>query len=234
MKKILFITILVITALIINGCATQEDPYFEEPDIYGYLYYDFNTMIFTTLDESDLLYNVGKVKRDFVILHQEMNLEVFTQEDIFLYDSLIDKLVTLSQNTQTSIGSLITYTSSDIKIAFENQQIEVTLNDIVIFNSIKQIIEQVKALNDKPYIRKIDYIEYVSNLELSNLDVDNLQFLQMTYTYLLTNGININLEIATYDDWVFAIETTEKVYSEEDLNMIKEAYDIFILLHERD
>ncbi|AUD63849.1 hypothetical protein BK010_09700 [Tenericutes bacterium MO-XQ] len=234
MKKLYLIIILIITVFVMVGCsAMEEEPYNDLPHVYGNLYYDYETMTYNSIHSSDIFYNIGDVKEDFIILHQEMEGISYTSNEIDVYHAFFDKLLLLADATGQSVGVIMNYNSSDFKTALETHSIEVTLNDVVTFNDVKSALETYKSQNNNPSIRKIDYISYILDQELTNEDRDHLQFLQDEYLELVDRNIVLDLKTISYENLILSLESTGKTYTEIQLVSLKSAYDLLNLIYQR-
>lgn len=225
--------IFMITTFILFGCsAMDQEPMMSEPYIYGDIFFDYETMVFNTLYESDILYNTGNVKEDFIILHQHMDQITLSSDTIDIYHTLFDKLILLSEEINEPLGRLFNYNSTAIKTSLEDYQIEVTLSDIVTFNEVKQLLTHYKEQSSRPSIRKIDYLSSILDMSLKNEDLENLDFLQEEYLDLY-NTQNIDIQQMSFDDLMIAFETLGKTYSEDQIVSLNSAYDTLNIVFNR-
>jgi|GEM_PF-2510949 len=235
MKKLKLIMILIITALILASCsAMEEEPYMEEPNIYGYMFFNYDTMTFEINHEADILYNTGYAKDDYIILHQRMDQITLSSDTIDIYRTLFDKLILLSEVINEPLGRLLTYNSTAIKTSLEDHQIEVTLSDIVTFNEIKQSLDQYKVESTRPRITKMDYLSFILDITLTPDDLEDLDFLQNEYLYLYETNNRYNLKEMSFDDLITALETIGKTYSETQITALNRAYDTLTIIYARD
>jgi len=234
MKKLILTVIMIITIFIIVGCsAMEEEPYMDEPYIYGNMLFDYETMTFNTTYESDILYKTGNVKEDFIILHQNLNQEVLSDESIVIYHDLFDKLISLSDIIDEPIGRLFDYSSTQIKTALEDHLIDVSLNDIVTFNEIKQLLSSYKEQSSRPSVRKPDYLTVILDENLTNEDLEDLGFLQEEYLELYANREGIDIKEMSFEDLMSAFESLGKTYSEDQITSLSLAYDVLALVFNR-
>ncbi len=234
MKKIRLIVMLIIAVFMMIGCsAMDQEPYVDEPYIYGNMYYDYVTMKFNTPHEADLLYDIGDVKEDFIILHLQMNQIALSDEQVQNYEILLDKLITLSDLINESMGRLFNYSSTQIKSSLEDHLIEVTLNDIVTFNEIKQLIDSYQEQSSRPSIRKVDYLSSILDISLTTEDLEHLDFLQEEYLELYINRENIDIKTMSFEDLLSAFESLGKTYSESQITSLNLAYDTLTLVLNR-
>lgn len=234
MKKIRLIVMFIVAVFMMIGCsAMDQEPYVDEPYIYGNMYYDYETMTFNTPHEADLLYNIGDVKEDFIILHLQMNQIALSDEQVQNYEILLDKLITLSDLINESMGRLFNYSSTQIKSSLEDHLIEVTLNDIVTFNEIKQLIDSYQEQSSRPSIRKVDYLSSILDISLTTDDLEHLDFLQEEYLELYINRENIDIKTMSFEDLLSAFESLGKTYSESQITSLNLAYDTLTLVLNR-
>lgn len=232
MKKFKLIMILIITALILASCsAMEEEPYMEEPNIYGYMFFNYDTMTFETNHEADILYNTGYAKDDYIILHQHMDQITLTSDTIDIYHTLFDKLILLSEEINEPLGRLLSYSSTAIKTSFEDYQIEVTLSDIVTFNEIKQSLDRYKVESSRPRITKMDYLSFILDITLIPDDLEDLDFLQKEYLYLYETSHSNNIKEMSFDDLISALQTIGKTYNETQISSLKRAYDTLTIIY---
>jgi hypothetical protein len=217
----------------VSCSAMDEEPYMDEPYIYGNMLFDYETMTFNTTYESDILYDTGNAKEDFIILHQNFNQEVLSDESIVIYHDLFDKLISLSDTTHEPIGRLFDYSSTQIKTALEDHLIDVNLNDIVTFNEIKQLLSSYKEQSSRPSIRKPDYLSFILDKNLTTEDLEDLGFLQEAYLELYANKGYINIKEMSFEDLVSAFESIGKTYSEDQTTSLGLAYDMLTLVFNR-
>ena len=234
MKKIRLIVMFIVAVFMMIGCsAMDQEPYVDEPYIYGNMYYDYVTMKFNTPHEADLLYDIGDVKEDFIILHLQMNQIALSDEQVQNYEILLDKLITLSDLINESMGRLFNYSSTQIKSSLEDHLIEVTLNDIVTFNEIKQLIDSYQEQSSRPSIRKVDYLSSILDMSLTTEDLEHLDFLQEEYLELYINRENIDIKTMSFEDLLSAFESLGKTYSESQITSLNLAYDTLTLVLNR-
>jgi hypothetical protein len=195
--------------------------------------YDYETMTFNTTYESDILYNTGNAKEDFIILHQNLNQEVLSDESIVIYHDLFDKLISLSDIIDEPIGRLFDYSSTQIKTALEDHLIDVNLNDIVTFNEIKQLLSSYKEQSSRPSVRKPDYLSVILDENLTNEDLEDLGFLQEEYLELYANREDINIKEMSFEDLMSAFESIGKTYSEDQITSLGLAYDMLTFVFNR-
>ena len=225
--------IFMITTFILFGCsAMDQEPMMSEPYIYGDMVFDYETMIFNTLYESDILYNTGYVNEDFIILHLSIEQETISADQINIYRELLNKLNLVSSTIHEPIGELFNYTSTQIKSTLEDNDIEVTLNDIVTFNEIKQLLMHYKEQSTMPSVKKIDYLSFILDVNLTVEELENLDFLQEEYLDLYDTQ-NIDIKQMSFDDLMLALETLGKTYSEDQIASLNLAYDTLALILSR-
>lgn len=224
MKKIWLFLMFLILAVTIISCAAYEDiPY--EISIYDQLEYDTNSLSFTNIDPSDLLYQVGNVYDDFIILHQEVLNQPLDESKQTAYLHLLNNVEALSILSDLSIKVIISYTSSELKNAFEQYDLDVTLDDIVTFNEIKSILLDLESTDEKAlFIRKIDYINFMNNMTLTTEKINHLQFLQEKYSELKSYDHTFDIKSNTFEDFLSVMENMSYSFTEIEIENLNQAY----------
>lgn len=131
------------------------------------------------------------------------------------------------------MGRLFNYSSTQIKSSLEDHLIEVTLNDIVTFNEIKQLIDSYQEQSSRPSIRKVDYLSSILDISLTTEDLEHLDFLQEEYLELYINRENIDIKAMSFEDLLSAFESLGKTYSESQITSLNLAYDTLTLVLNR-
>lgn len=231
MKKLIFITMLFTMIFLLIGCsAEQVDP--SEISIYEDLRFDWNSMTFTNTDQRDIFYQVGNPYDDFTILHQEVTGEAFTVSEMNAYNDLFTTMVELSQSSIVDIGVIVTYTSAELKNELENHSMTLTLNHIVTFNSLKDLIEDLKALmnHETYYLSKIEYMEIRLSEVILEDDYHGLEALQDFNTILLDYDSTIKIYELSFDDLLTAYENIGITPLEEMIPLLERGHQLITRL----
>ena len=208
MKKIKILMLLIFTSMLLSSCAAEE-PFTEDVSIYGDLTFDFATMTYTNTTQNDILYRVGNPFDDFVILHQEVLNESLTQNELDSYEILLTNMSTLSELSDELMITLVSYTSSNLKDAFDNNDLSLTLDDIVTFNALKLKIENIKETlgEEKSIIRKLEYIQYRTPGHLINEDdITNLHVMQDYYQEYFIIDQSFRIYEHTFEEFIIELQ----------------------------
>jgi len=229
MKKLSLLLSMSLMMFLFIGCA-MEDNVPQEASIYGYLNYDWDSMTFTKITQDDIFNHVGNPFDDFVILHQEVMGEAFTVAELEAYDGLFSMLTQLSSSSGVSIGIILTYSSAELKDRVTPySSIQLTLTDIVTFNSLKSLIEEMKAeIDGSYYLSKINYIEKRLTIDLSEDDIRGLDDLQDYYSELVTFNPSVQITLLTFEELMIEFGNMGYIPNVEMRTLLENAHQIVI------
>lgn len=233
MKKIKLLIIVAFMMILLSSCAA-DGPLTEDESIFGSLKYDFITMTYTNTSTSDILYRTGNPFDDFVILHESVLQESLTENEYILFNVLLDKLEVLSELQNDLMISIIGYSSQELKNAFDENQLVLTLDDIVSFNALKSKLDEIKTALDTndSIIPKIDYIENRLDVELMSEEINNIDFLQNLFNEFHMINRSFNLYNNTYDTFYLELQNTGFSLLENEKSQVEIAYTYITLLIE--
>lgn len=231
MKKIKLLIIGLLLSILLASCAAQ-DLGIDDTDIYGNLSYDFVTMSYTNRSSYDMLNQMGNAFDDFSILHEDVLGTPLTSSDSILYENLLSKLQSLSKKSSEHMVTIISYSSQELKEAFETYGYTMTIDDIVSFNALKSLIDEIKTTLDqsKSLISKIDYIAYYTKTELTEYDVDDLDYLQKLYHEFHQINPKFKLYEHTYNEFIDELESAQFTLSEMNISQVERAYQFIVIL----
>lgn len=231
MKKIISILILITSLFLFYGCAA-ESPWTEGVTIYSDLYFDFDSMTYTQTESNDMLYRTGNPFDDFIILYLKTGHEAFSTQEMIAYENLFLLLIEATQNNSLSVGTLLTYSSSELRDLFELKDIEITLDDIVAFNNIKQIVEDLKSTlaSTDLIIPKITYIEERLDISLDDTMIEALDTTQYTFNELFDIDQSKPFKAYTLDELLLQFEDNGFNLDQETQDQISTAYPYIINL----
>jgi len=231
MKKIISILILITGLFLLHGCAS-ESPWTEEVSIYADLYFDFDSMTYTQTESNDILYRTGNSFDDFFILYLETGHEAFTIQEMIAYENLFKLLIEATDNNSLTVGTLLTYSSSELRDLFELKDIETTLDDIVAFNNIKQIVEDLKTTLTSEYltIQKVTYIEQRLDQSLDSQTIEDLETLQLTFIELFDIDNSKPFKAYTLEELLQSFENYGFNLEQSTIDQITRAYPLIINL----
>jgi len=233
MKKILFISLIFIMILL-SGCMEEDSgPRKEYDSIYSYLEYDWYTMSYTDSPSYFITYGSGNMIDDFVILHNiSIQGEELSDSAISAYSSVFVMLETLHNSSNMNYGLLLNYTSTEIKDKCDKYSIEITTTDIVSFNSLNTLIDEIKSSQYSTSLSIIDYIEFRLETTLSPDTLSSLSLLQSHYYNLTFNQQTFEIKGTVLDDFLLRISNENGVTpTAEDLVKLEEAYNIILSLY---
>ena len=231
MKKIISILILITGLFLLHGCSA-ESPWTEEVTIYSDLYYDFDSMTYTQTESNDILYRTGNPFDDFIILYLKTGHEAFTAQEMIAYENLFSLLTDATENSSLTVGILLTYSSSELRDLCEQKAIETTLDDIVAFNNIKQIVEDLKTTltSTDLIIPKITYIEQRLDISLDDTTIEALDITQYTFNELFDIDQSKPFKVYTLDELLLQFEDNGFNLDQETQDQISTAYSYIINL----
>lgn len=233
MRKIKILILITLMMVLLSSCAA-ENPYTEEVTIYGDLTYDFITMTYTNTSLDDILYRTGNPYDDFVILHENVLQKSLTENEKLLLEALLVKLTLLSELTGNHMISIMDYSSTALKDAFDNHQMILTIDDIVSFNALKAALDEIKTTLDTydSVIPKIAYIEKRLTVELTSLEINDLELLQDTYREFYMVNHSFTLYNNTHDAFYIELQNAGFTPQENVQTQLENAYSIITLLIE--
>ena len=227
MKKILLFIVSLFVVFSIYGCSSGYEPT-DFPLVTSSIYFNFNQMTFAIGNDRDILYGLENPSDDFIILKEHVLNETLSDTEKQAYKHLINHIVTLSENTSTTIRTILTYDSTTFKDALEALQLEVSLDDIVIFNEIKSL--QSEDISST-YISKINYLNQRLQTTLSTDDINHLEDLQTVYLEMKDLDESYQLFEHPLQDMIDLLETYGITYSTEEVTSFSAAYDILYPLY---
>lgn len=222
MKKYLTLGLILLSLFTLFGCAAGDR--FEETTIQGSLYFDGNTMTFTHTDPEDILYQTGNPSDDFVILYRLLE-DNPTEADLIRYQNFMERLYTISIADSITMRTLFLKTSSELKTLFESKGLTLTLNDIVLFNSIKTQIESFESKGTSPRIGKINYINQRRGIDLTQDEINALALMQDYYLSYLKENAPLDFKALNVEDFI-TLMANQFNLDETRSNQLRVAYDI--------
>jgi hypothetical protein len=229
MKKLSLLLSMLLMMFLFIGCAMEENVP-QEISLYASLKYDWESMTFTQITQYDILNHVGNPFDDFVILHEEVTGEAFTVAEFEGYEDLFSMLTQLSNSSGVAIGTILTYSSQELKDRLAPySSIQLTLNDIVTFNTLKSLIEEMKAeIDGSYYLSKINYIEKRLSIDLSDYDIHVLEYLQDYYSELVTFNPSVQIALLTFEELMIEFESIGYIPNVEARTQLESAHQIII------
>ena len=226
MKK-LILTIMLIGVLFVYAGCSAMDKHSEPISLYDNLTFDFNHMTYTETSPADLLFRVGDPFADFVMLYQKELQTTFTPGELVIYQRLFS-IIESSLDTHMLFSSVLSLSSSEFTERLKEKDITYTLDDIVSFNNLKTILEQIKNLNTSStyVISKITYIENRLAIQLSQSDLDDLEVLQDYYQELFDPYSSWYQHYESFDDIIEGLQEKDIYFSEDERLAMQRAYTL--------
>ena len=225
MRKLLLLTILLFV-VVLSGCSAKMDMESEEEpySFDSYLNYDLDTLRYSTTSKADILYEVGSVTTDYIIMKNTMS-ELSENEDL-AYKSILSVIDTVStESPDFAVEELTTYSSSDFTGFAATYSLNLTVTDVITFNTIKSEIEEYQTSNI-PSISRQYYLEALIDRELTTEEVNGLYLLQEEYFVLGdSNNITFSFKTNTFEELLVLFDTYRGYTPvEEDLANLELAY----------
>ncbi len=232
MKKIYLILLMLVTSFLIASCSAAYDGTNIPLSIYDHISFNFDTMTYTSYDSYDIVYDLGNPFDDFVILHENLYDSDFETSEKDAYAYLIDMLYSVGRLTNKNMTDMLAFSSADIKTLLEIHYYTVTIEDIVTFNNLKDLVDTMKQTMTSTdyYIQKTTYIETRLNITLSSTDIYNLELLQEKYIELKDVESDLDFKRFSFDDLITIGEHYNYYLSDEVKTDMESAYDILIQL----
>jgi hypothetical protein len=208
------------------GCAMEDIP-LSEASIYSNLTYDYDTLTFTETLPLDILYQSGDPLDDFIILYKVYYGTSMTSEEVIAYESLFEKLNYVTAYSSITYGQLTSYSTEQLSVVLEGYSIELTLNDVIIFNDLKTTLHEIRGSDEIDIsIGKIAYIEQRLSVSLSENDIFHLDLLQSYYAEIRQSNDSFLLRDYSFEDFITHYESSGRVISEDTKNKLFSAYTI--------
>ena len=228
MKKLSLLLSMLMMMFLFIGCAMEENiP--QEASIYGSLNYDWDSMTFTKISQEDILNHVGNPFDDFVILHEKVTGEALTVAELEGYEGLFSILDQLSESSNATLSTILAYSSLEFRSSLDIYSIQLTLNDIVLFNMLQSLVEDIKAeIDGVYYLSKINYIEKRLSIDLSEDDIDGLDYLQDYYSELVEFNPSVQITLLTFEELMGEFENMGYIPTAEVRTKLESAHQIII------
>ncbi len=227
MKKLIVLFVSIFLLFSIYGCASEyiDDP---DPGLSNVLRFDSNQLIFYVQSGLDVLYGIPNPSDDVIILKTVYFEESLSEDQQNAYRHILEHIETLSEETSVSISDILQYDSQTLNDALEALQLDVTLNDIVIFNELKTLSEDWNMI---PVMTRFEYIEARLQRTLTMDEESNINYLQ--YLYIDLRDIDDNYRLFDHTD-LFLIETLESYgirLADDNKDAITNAYELLLQLN---
>lgn len=224
MKKIILSLLVLLT---LSACSSAN---FDGPNaLYGYLDYDKATLTYSNQNNNDILYQTGNLRDDFFILYESYYKKPLSKDEKTTYTLFFNKYKDIVLKLNSTNESILDFSSNEFNEAIQSENMDASLDDIVIFNQIKNMINQIKIDNYDTSIKTLTYIKKRLDMTLDEFDFSALELLNHYYqqsgthldNYFLTNNI---------DDFILLLNDLGINPESEDLPLLNRAYDIIFLL----
>ena len=230
MKKLLLLFTMSIIVLLAGCMADSVEPEVQEVSIHDKIIYSTSGMSYKYSSESDILYQVDQRYFDFVVINENVLQYNLSSDEQRAYEQLFDIMDNLTASSSFSYRSIDNYSSQDFKDFSDSSQIELTLDDIVTFNALKNLIPDIETSLEttSSEITKIAYIEKLLDRTLSVEEITALDFMQTNYTELYYYDYHgFDFKTKTLNDLLFEFETKMSyVPTESEIAQLQIAYDI--------
>lgn len=229
MRKLSLLLMSLAMIFLLMSCA-MEDITLSEPDMYGNLTYSFNTLTFTETSQSDILYKTGNPLDDYLILCHNYGI-YFDETNVTIYEALFTKLMNLSELSFVSLGDIFTYSTEELQTILNGYSIELSLNDVVIFNDIKSTLNTMKE-SDQTYlvISKLTYFEQRFSIPLNEDSIANLNLLQEYFLVIYQYNDQLILHEMSFEALVFQYEYRASEIPEATREKLRNGYHLVSLL----
>lgn len=232
MKKIFLISILLLIVLL-SGCASPDQE--EDTEKYTFnsvLPYNSSSLTFTKTSRGDMLYSSGSPSTDYVIMLNEDNELSQTERDAYVSLFVIIEVIAEGQMNFSYI-SLLSYTSQEFSDLASNAGIELTVSDIIMFNTLKTSLEELMLSSHLTVITRQEYIEIRLDRDLTLDEISGLSLLQEKISEMqVYENEYFNFETETFETLLLQLENTITfVPTEVEETNLLLAFNIVKLLH---
>lgn len=216
------------------GCSSANPTTLNETSIYDPLTFNFSSMTYTNTSYSDVLFGIGNPMDDFSILYKVSQGTEMPQEDYVVVEEILPVLADIKKESNYSFTYLMTMSSEDLNsLALENTII-LTLTEIVAFNEMKTILEDLKSslVTEDYSISKITYLELRVDRELTNEEVEALILIQKYFpkTAIATTTTTTSESVFYYNAYSGVsselMDITPAPPTEEELVKMEIAYNL--------
>jgi hypothetical protein len=220
------LTISVVLILLLFGCAMEENPLFDET-IYGQITYDFDTMTFTNTSLDDIFYEVGNPWDDFIIMYKTYYGTSIDPTELIAYEALFVKLINLSVASSVTVGTITHYSTEQLNTILEGYAIDLSLTDVIMFNSLKTILNGLRTQEDlEIVISKISYLQVRLSVILTEDQIEHLDMLQDYYLSNRNMDDMYYLKDSDFDTFITRYESTGITISEIAKENLLEAFNL--------
>lgn len=224
MKKII-LSLLVLLSLSSCSGANYDGP----NSLYGQLNYDKESLTYTNHVLTDILYQTGNLTEDFFILYESYYKKPLSTDDKTTYSLFFIKYKDIVFKLNANNDSVLDFSSSEFNEAIQSENMDASLDDIVIFNQIKNLINQIQVDNFNTSIETFTYIK--KRLDM-NLDQSDFSALELLNHYYKQSGTHINNYFLTNDinDFVILLKQRGIVIETDEIETLNRAYELISLL----
>ena len=236
MKKILLILIAFIVILF-SACSAEHEPNPEDEvlSIYHNFSFSFKTLTFTDTSRSDILFGLSDNGEEFFIAYDKITNVPFSAEEELAYREVLTILDQLNSESSVSMNRLLEYSLEEFSDECEKYGIEVSLTNVIMFNSFKELLETIIEDRGTSFvgISKVDYLNIRLGRTLTNDEKQSLELLQMSYYEVTRYQSNYeNFITATYDEVIEYFENNSVTLTDIEKEQIQVALDILNELNE--
>lgn len=227
MKKLVLLCMIGLSVFFLQACAMG--PMDQEASFNTPLYFSELTLTFTNTTEVDILYDTGNPTDDFTLLY-ELYADNPTAEQKVIYRDFMDTLEIVSIASHRDYGYLFNLSSSEIKELYDAESIPFGINEVVIFNEIKDEIAYYKETQSSPRVSKIEYIEFRLNRDLNSEEISNLFFLQDIYNEFKAYNSGFSLKTDSFESLIAYFEAGR--FTETEQTNLESAYTLIQSIHQ--
>lgn len=222
MKKFRLI-LLALIVILFGGCmadADVEDPDpdpdpIESPSMYDTVSYSFKDLTFYIIQEEDILYDTHDIVLEFSLVYESIMNESLSEEESYIYGSLLTVLQELSIASSTSYEDVLEMTVQEFKDECDAQDITITTTNVIVFDQFKGLLEDLRTTGSisRRYIEKELYLTAFLARTLSSNELDALEHLQIINSDLYnTYDETIDFSTISFEDFM-AIVTLHTEYT---------------------
>ncbi len=222
MKKFI-LSILTILLLTLSACSNQDQ--LEE---FDYVIYDTDSATFLYINEYDILYPLQSYEKEFFIAYNHFSSEQLSETEENAYRNFLIKLDTLAVRGTP----IFSYSSDQFRDFLEQSDTTVTIEDIFVFNSMKNVLEEM----DKESItfEKHDFVQLYSNEEINEEMFHSYDEIQDLITELHMTIGNISILDYTFEEFIELVnQELGTTYTAETNTSLKETYEMIERIYQK-
>lgn len=202
MKRRLLLLVLLALFGVLSACASADmEPIDEgEPTFDASIRFEWDTLRFHTGGENDILYGIGSIQTDVMLVRARSGLEPLTDTQETTYLELLETFAILQETTAFRYEDIASYRLSMFSEFVTEAGLEL---DVAIVFTFQQFQEDRKTMHSTyaTIVGKDTYIGHLLGRNLTDVEYDHLILFQDLHNEATMNGPAFSFVDATYAMW---------------------------------